>query len=289
MVHIKLLKIVVIVKIICTFAITYDSWTLNLADMKAKNEKIYGLIGFPLGHSFSQTFFNRKFESECIMARYVNFEIPDIGDLMEVLSENPNLAGLNVTIPYKQQILSYLDDVDPVAQRIGAVNVVQIVRGKSDNDFRLIGFNSDFAGFSKSIAPMLKPYHRKALVLGTGGASKAVCCALEDLGVAPTLVSRTKREDVLTYDELTPEVMQSHKVIVNTTPLGMYPHVDTCPDIPYDCITSEFLCYDLLYNPDVTLFMKRAAERGAEVKNGLEMLLLQAFESWDIWNAIPSK
>lgn len=253
--------------------------------MKAKNEKIFGLIGYPLGHSFSQTFFNRKFESEGINARYVNFEIPDIGDLMEVLAENPALAGLNVTIPYKQQILPYLDDIDTVAQRIGAVNVVQIVRGKSDNDFRLIGFNSDYAGFRMSIEPMLKPNQKEALVLGTGGASRAVCCALEDLGVKPTLVSRTKREGVLTYAELTPEVMHTHNVIVNTTPLGMYPHVDSCPAIPYDLITPDFLCYDLLYNPDVTLFMKRSAEHGAVVKNGLEMLLLQAFESWEIWNA----
>lgn len=250
-----------------------------------KREKIYGLIGYPLGHSFSQTFFNQKFATEGINAKYINFEIPDIGDLMEVMAEYPNLDGLNVTIPYKQQIMSYLDDIDPVAQRVGAVNVVQIIRGKNDNDFQLIGFNSDIAGFAKSIQPLLKPYHKKALVLGTGGASRAVCCGLEDCGVVPQLVSRTKREDVLTYDELTPEVMDEHKVIVNTTPLGMYPHVDECPAIPYDCLTSEHICYDLLYNPDVTLFMKKSAERGAEVKNGLEMLLLQAFESWEIWTA----
>lgn len=255
------------------------------SSMQSKQEKIYGLIGYPLGHSFSQTFFNQKFASEGIKARYVNFEIPDIGDLMEVLSENPNLDGLNVTIPYKQQVMQYLDDIDPVAQRVGAVNVVQILRGKTDSDIRLVGFNSDIAGFSKSISPLLGADRREALVLGTGGASRAVCCALSDLGVSPTLVSRTKREDVLTYAELTPEIIGSHKVIVNTTPLGMYPHVDECPDIPYDSLTPEHLCYDLLYNPDVTLFMKRASAQGAEVKNGLEMLLLQAFESWEIWTS----
>lgn len=253
--------------------------------MKSNIEKIYGLIGYPLGHSFSQTFFNQKFVSEGINAKYMNFEIPDIGDLMEVMAENPTLDGLNVTIPYKQQVLAYLDDIDPVAQRVGAVNVIQILRGKVENDFKLIGFNSDIAGFSKSIQPMLKPYHKAALVLGTGGASRAVKCALEDLGLTVQLVSRSKRDGVITYDELTTEIMQQHKVIVNTTPLGMYPHVDECPAIPYDCLNSEFLCYDLLYNPDITLFMKRAAERGAEVKNGLEMLLLQAFESWEIWTA----
>ena len=253
--------------------------------MQSKGEKIYGLIGFPLGHSFSQTFFNSKFEAEGVKARYVNFEIPDIGDLMEVLAENPNLEGLNVTIPYKQQVMAYLDDVDPVAQRVGAVNVIQITRGKADNDLHLVGFNSDIVGFRNSISPLLKAVHKRALVLGSGGASKAVCCALEDLGVKPQLVSRTAREGVITYADLTPEIMESHKVIVNTTPLGMYPHVDECPDIPYDLLDAECLCYDLLYNPDITLFMKKSAEHGAVTKNGLEMLLLQAFESWDIWNA----
>ncbi len=253
--------------------------------MKNSEEKIYGLIGYPLGHSFSQTFFNQKFEAEGINARYVNFEIPDIGDLMEVLAENPRLDGLNVTIPYKQQVMAYLNDVDPVAQRIGAVNVIQINRGKSDNDFNLVGFNSDIAGFRNSLKPLLRPCHKGALVLGSGGASRAVCCGLEDLGVKPLVVSRTEREGVITYAELTPDIMEGHKVIVNTTPLGMYPHVDECPDIPYDLITPDFLCYDLLYNPDVTLFMKRCAEHGAETKNGLEMLLLQAFESWEIWTA----
>jgi len=254
--------------------------------MKNNDEKIYGLIGYPLGHSFSQTYFNQKFQAEGIRARYVNFEIPDIGDLMEVLAENHELDGLNVTIPYKQQVMAYLDDIDPVARRIGAVNVIQINRGKSDNDFKLVGFNSDIVGFKKSIRPLLKPCHTGALVLGSGGAAKAVCCGLEDLGVKPLVVSRTKKEeDVVTYGELTPEIMAEHKVIVNTTPLGMYPHVDECPDIPYSLLTPDYLCYDLLYNPDVTLFMKRSAEYGAVTKNGLEMLLLQAFESWDIWTA----
>lgn len=255
------------------------------ATMESNTGRIYGLIGYPLGHSFSQRFFNQKFESEGINARYVNFEIPDIGDIMEIFAENPNLDGLNVTIPYKQQIMPYLHDIDPVARRVGAVNVVQIIHGKSENDFKLVGFNSDIAAFGNSIRPLLKPCHKRALVLGSGGASRAVCCALEDLGVEPLVVSRTKREGVITYDEVTAEVMDGHKVIVNTTPLGMYPHVDEYPKIPYELMNGDFLVYDLLYNPDVTLFMKRSAKYGAETKNGLEMLLLQAFETWEIWTS----
>lgn len=253
--------------------------------MKPIDKKIYGLIGYPLTHSFSMRFFNQKFLAEGINAEYMNFEIPDIGDFMEVVAEYPNLAGMNVTIPYKEQVIPYLDDVDAMARRIGAVNVIKFVRGKADNDFRLIGYNSDVVGFTDSLRPLLKPCHTGALVLGTGGAAKAVAVGLENLGLKVQLVSRTAREGVITYADLTPEVMEAHKVIVNTTPLGMYPHVDECPDIPYDLITGDFLCYDLLYNPERTLFMKRAAEHGAEVKNGLEMLLLQAFVSWDVWQS----
>lgn len=253
--------------------------------MTPLNEKIYGLIGYPLVHSFSKNYFNQKFEAEHINAKYVNFEIPDIGDLMELIAETPNLSGLNVTIPYKEQVLPYLNDIDPAAKRIGAVNVIKFVSGKSANDFKLIGYNSDYIGFGDSIRPLLKPDMKRALVLGTGGAAKAVGVALEDLGIIPQPVSRTKRPDVLTYGELTPEVMAAHKIIVNTTPLGLYPNVDTCPDIPYELLDDTYLCYDLLYNPDTTLFMKKAAEHGAEVKNGLEMLLLQAFVSWEIWNS----
>lgn len=251
--------------------------------MAESKEMIYGLIGYPLSHSFSQNYFNQKFESEQINARYLNFELPDIGDLMEAIAEYPNLQGFNVTIPYKEQVLDYLDEIDPVAEKIGAVNVVKITHRKGG--ISLKGYNSDVVGFCDSIRPLLKPCHSKALILGTGGAAKAVYQGLLDMGVEPTYVSRTKRDGVLTYEELTPEVMAEHKVIVNTTPLGMYPHTDACPDIPYELLTAEHLCYDLLYNPDVTLFMKRAAEHGAVTKNGLEMLLLQAFVSWTIWNS----
>lgn len=244
--------------------------------------RLYGLIGYPLIHSFSQTYFNQKFESEHIDARYINFEIPDIGDLMEVVSEHPNLCGLNVTIPYKEQVIPYMDEMDPDAAEIGAVNVIKIIRGEGDN-LKFKGYNSDVIGFTDSISPLLDANKKKALILGTGGAAKAVRQGLLNLGISPTYVSRTCREGVLTYDDLTPEVMASHRVIVNTTPLGMYPHIDECPAIPYSLLTPEHLCYDLLYNPDETLFMRRSAENGATVKNGLEMLLLQAFAAWRIW------
>jgi shikimate dehydrogenase len=250
--------------------------------MDTNAEKIYGLIGFPLTHSFSQNYFNQKFQAENIAARYLNFELPDIGDFMEVLSEYPELNGMNVTIPYKEQVIPYLNELDEDAAKIGAVNVIKFIRVK--NSLKLKGYNSDVIGFSDSIAPLLGERHKKALVLGTGGASKAIVRGLENLGVEPTLVSRTPRQGVLTYGDLTAEVMADHLVIVNTTPLGMYPHMDACPDIPYELLTPDHLCYDLLYNPDVTKFMKLSAEHGAETKNGLEMLLLQAFASWRIWN-----
>ena len=244
----------------------------------------YGLIGYPLKHSFSISYFNEKFQSENIDAEYVNFEIPRIEDFMEVVEENPNLRGLNVTIPYKEQVIPYLDELDKDTAKIGAVNVIKIIpQGKGD--VKLVGYNSDIIGFTRSIEPLLQSHHVRALILGTGGASKAVFHGLANLGIEATFVSRTKKSnDILTYQELTPEIMQEHTVIVNTTPLGMYPNVDACPDIPYDQLTPNHLLYDLLYNPHETLFMKKGMERGATVKNGLEMLLLQAFVSWEIWN-----
>lgn len=250
--------------------------------MASNHFTIYGLVGNPLGHSFSQMFFNQKFQSEGINAEYRNFEIPDIGDLMELIGETPNLGGMNVTIPYKQQIIPYMDYMDPVAKEVGAVNVVKFIR--SGNDLELKGFNTDVIGFTDSIRPMLGPTHTHALILGTGGASKAVDFSLRQLGLETTFVSRTARPGVITYADITPEIMAENTVIVNCTPLGMYPHMDESPDIPYDLLTPAHICYDLLYNPEVTQFMKLAAARGAVTKNGLEMLMLQAFASWDIWN-----
>lgn len=228
-------------------------------------------------------YFNNMFESEDIDAEYVNFEIPEVGDIMKVVAENPNLAGLNVTIPYKEQVIPYMDEMDSEAALIGAVNVIKLIRGKN-GEIKLKGYNSDAMGFQNSIAPLLGVKRNRALILGTGGASKAIHRALINLGVEPTFVSRTPGEGKITYADLTPEVMEDNKVIINCTPLGMYPDVDRCPDIPYDLLTQEHLCYDLIYNPDMTTFMKKSRAAGAEVKNGLEMLLLQAFESWNIWN-----
>ncbi len=245
----------------------------------------YGLIGYPLIHSFSSGYFNEKFKSENIDAEYVNFEIPSIKSFMEVVEGNTNLCGLNVTIPYKEQVIPYLDELDKAtAGRVGAVNVIKIERlpkGKT----RLVGYNSDILGFTRSIQPLLTPLHKHALILGTGGASKAVVHGLEDLGIESTFVSREKKgKNTIGYGDITPEVMEQNKVIVNCTPVGMYPNMDCCPNIPYELLTKDHLLYDLLYNPDETLFMKKGKAQGATVKNGLEMLLLQAFASWEIWN-----
>lgn len=247
-------------------------------------KRTYGLIGRVLGHSFSQNFFNQKFQSEKINAQYRNFEILEIEDFPSVVATTPLLYGLNVTIPYKEQVIPYLDALDDDAAAIGAVNVIKVLRDDSGNISSLKGYNSDITGFTRSIQPLLKPWHKKALVLGTGGASKAVCLGLRKLGVEPQLVSRTAKPGRFTYADLSAEMMAEHTVIVNTTPLGMYPRVAECPDIPYDKLTERHLCYDLLYNPDTTLFMKKSAAYGAATKNGLEMLLLQAFASWEIWN-----
>ncbi len=242
----------------------------------------YGLIGFPLGHSFSRNFFNQKFETEKIDAQYLNFEIPEINGFTNVINNNPELNGLNVTLPYKQQIIPFLDDLNADAKAIGAVNVIKFEKNGSDRP-RLVGYNSDIIGFKNSISPLLNASHKKALILGTGGASKAVFQGLKQLGIEPTFVSRTAKESCLTYEELTPELMQKYTVIVNTTPLGMFPKVDACAPIPYEQLTSAHLLYDLVYNPEETLFMKKGKEQGAIVKNGLEMLHLQAIAAWEIW------
>lgn len=242
----------------------------------------YGLIGYPLGHSFSKSYFNEKFENEKIDAEYINFEIPTLDSLPEILASNPELKGLNVTIPYKEKVISYLDSISPEARAIGAVNVIRVDH-KGNNTF-LKGFNSDVIGFTKSIEPLLERFHKKALILGTGGASKAINFGLKSLGLETVFVSRFERPGTIQYSQITPDVIQEYNVIVNCTPCGMYPHIDECPQLPYDAITSKNLLYDLLYNPDETLFMKKGALHGATVKNGLEMLLLQAFASWEFWH-----
>ena len=245
----------------------------------------YGLIGFPLGHSFSKVFFNKKFMSEGIDAEYFNFEIKNVNELKHILRENPDLCGLNVTLPYKMDVIPLLDSVTENARNIGAVNVIKFKKGGLFGKLQLEGHNSDITGFKQSIEPMLNETHRKALILGTGGASKAIYHGLKQLGIESTFVSRKQQNSELTYDEITRETIEDYTVIVNTTPLGMFPKVDFCPDIPYEYLTSNHILYDLIYNPDETLFMKKGKEYGAVVKNGLEMLLLQAFISWEIWNS----
>ena len=242
----------------------------------------YGLIGYPLQHSFSISYFNEKFQNEYINAKYINFEIPTIDALPEILASNPELKGLNVTIPYKEKVISFLDTVSPEARAIGAVNVIRVEH--KGNDIVLKGYNSDLIGFTQSIQPMLRPYHKKALILGTGGASKAINYGLKSLGLDTVLVSRFERPGTIQYEKITPEVIEEYNVIVNCTPVGMYPKADSCPDLPYEAMGSHNILYDLIYNPDETLFMKKGAEHGATTKNGLEMLLLQAFASWDFWN-----
>lgn len=273
----------------------------------------YGLIGYPLGHSFSRKFFTEKFEKEGIDAQYLNFEIPSIEEFPEIIKNNPELGGLNVTIPYKQQVMQYLDEISEEAKAIGAVNVVRIerpspqpspimgretmrnagnkpdglpIKGDMSEGLRgsLIGYNSDVIGFVESIHPLLKAHHKKALILGTGGASKAIRYGLEKkLGMKTLFVSRSAREGMITYEEVTAEVLKEYEVIVNCSPVGMYPHVDECPALPYEAMNENNLLYDLVYNPLETLFMKKGAEQGATVKNGLEMLHLQAIASWKFW------
>ncbi len=242
----------------------------------------YGLIGYPLGHSFSISYFNEKFESEGIDAVYENYEIPTIEQLPEVLDTNPELRGLNVTIPYKEKVISYLDSLSPEASEIGAVNVIKVEhKGKKTV---LKGYNSDVIGFTRSIEPLLDSYHKKALILGTGGASKAIEFGLRSLKLETLKVSRTGKDGAIRYTDITPEMMKEYNVIVNCTPCGMFPHADECSDLPYEAMDNHTLLYDLIYNPDETLFLTKGKKQGAVIKNGLEMLLLQAFASWEFWN-----
>ena len=246
---------------------------------------LYGIIGFPLGHSFSRAFFTEKFAREGIDAQYLNFEIPDATMLLDILRENPKLRGLNVTLPHKQAVIPLLDELSDEAREIGAVNVIRVRDGK------LKGFNSDIIGFTESIRPLLQPHHKKALILGTGGASRAIRVGLSRLGIEWTYVSRKANSSMVNgqwsmfnYSDLTPEVMEEYTVIVNCSPVGMFPKVDQAPAIPYELLTQKHLLFDLVYNPEDTLFMKKGREQGAIVKNGLEMLHLQAVASWRFWN-----
>ncbi|MDD2244783.1 MAG: shikimate dehydrogenase [Dysgonamonadaceae bacterium] len=246
----------------------------------------YGLIGFPLTHSFSTKYFAEKFIRENIDAEYLNFEIEDILEIRHVLLFNQHLKGLNVTIPYKEKVIPFLNNISDEAKAIGAVNVIKVDRKHNDMYYyNLTGYNTDYIGFKESIYPLVNfQRQKKALILGTGGASKAVNQVLKDLNIETLFVSRTPRDGVITYKELTEEILNEHLIIVNASPIGTFPKSDTCPDIPYTLLTPNHLLFDLVYNPAETLFLKKGKEKGATVKNGAEMLHLQAEAAWRIWN-----
>lgn len=239
--------------------------------------RLYGLIGYPLKNSFSENYFNQKFNTLGLDAQYRNFPLADISEFQELLHKQPSLSGLNVTIPYKETIIPFLDELSPEAEQIGAVNTIQFLNGK------LIGHNTDVVGFEKSILPVLKPWHQHALILGSGGAAKAVAFVLKKLGLNYHIVSRNP-EVGITYDELDKPFIRAHQVIINCTPLGMFPNVDEFPLIPYEFITALHLAHDLIYLPEETLFLKQAKQHGAVTKNGLVMLHQQAEKAWQIWN-----
>lgn len=241
--------------------------------------KKYGLIGYPLSHSFSKGYFTEKFKKEGIKnAAYETYPLEKISDFTTLLQNNPELVGLNVTIPYKEAIIPYLDELSEEAKKIGAVNTIKIINGKK------IGYNSDVVGFEKSLIQHLKPTHNKALVLGTGGAAKAVWFVLEKLNIPYLKVSRTASENIIAYDTISIDLVKKYPLIINTTPLGMSPKLETKPDIPYQALTKNHFLYDLVYNPQTTLFLEMGQKMGATIQNGLPMLHGQAERSWELWN-----
>lgn len=239
---------------------------------------MYGIIGFPLQHSFSPAFFSEKFGKLGIPGSYRAFPLDPITGLPGLLSAYPGLKGLNVTIPYKEQVLPFLHHITDAAQQIGAVNCIKIEDGK------LTGYNTDYIAFRETLKPLLTERHRSALILGTGGAAKAVAFALSQLDIPFSFVSRTQQKNYFTYGDLGPGQMSEYTLIINTTPLGMAPGTGSCPDIPYSLLTPDHLLYDLVYNPEITLFLEKGSGRGAQIKNGYEMLIAQAEASWRIWN-----
>jgi shikimate dehydrogenase len=244
--------------------------------------RLFGLIGYPLSHSFSKKYFTEKFEKERLTdCRYELFPIESIEEFPDILQANPMLEGINVTIPYKKKVLTYLDSKENIPEELDACNCIHIKEGK------LIGYNADWVGFEKSLSPLLQAHHTKALILGNGGATAAVIYALKKLEIEPAIVSRNiHKGSSFTYNDIDRKVIEENTVIINTTPLGLYPTIDACPDIPYQFISDKHLLYDLVYNPVKTLFLQKGEERGAVIKNGEEMLVLQAEESWRIWNDV---
>lgn len=248
--------------------------------------KTFGLIGHRLGYSFSRNFFTEKFAKENLQEHeYVNFELDSIDEFPGIFDGDKNICGLNCTIPYKQQIMQFLDEIDPEAAQIGAVNTVKIT--SKDGKQHLEGFNTDIYGFENSLCPMLEEKHKKALILGTGGASKAIKHILNKLKIEFVSASIEEQlfEKEIRYSQITDELLKEYLIIIHATPIGTFPNVDNCPDIPYQSITSDHVLFDLVYNPEETLFLKKGKAQGAKTKNGLEMLHLQAIRAWEIWNA----
>ena len=248
--------------------------------------KTFGLIGYRLGYSFSKGFFTDKFEKEGLTDyEYVNFELDSISEFPEIFKKNDHIAGLNCTIPYKQQIMSYLDEIDEEAKQVGAINTVKVIR--TGEQVQLKGFNTDIYGFENSLMPMLTEKHKKALILGTGGASKAIKHILNKNGISylSASIEEELADQEIRYEQIDESVLKEHLIIINATPLGTFPKVDTCPSIPYESITADHVLFDLVYNPEQTLFLKKGLEQGATTKNGLEMLHLQAIKAWEIWNS----
>lgn len=244
------------------------------------NNKKYGLLGKNISYSFSKKYFTKKFSqdlfNDCV---YENFDIPTLEEFPNILKNNPDLKGLNVTIPYKEGIIPYLDTLSEKAFKIGAVNVIRFT--KKGN---LKGYNSDWYGFKKSLEPLLQPHHKKALILGTGGAAKAVAFTLEKMGIFYTYVSRETTENAIDYSRINTTTFDNYHIIINCTPVGTSPNTNEFPPIPYDFFTEKHIAFDLIYNPEKTQFLKKAEKKGAVIKNGYEMLVFQAEKAWKIWN-----
>ena len=242
--------------------------------------KRFGLLGRNINYSFSKGYFTDKFENEKLSGcTYENFDIQNINDFHSIIKGNKDLKGINVTIPYKESVLSFLDSLSKKARQIGAVNTIKISKkGK------LRGFNTDYYGFKKALEPVLKPNHKKALILGTGGASKGVAFALKELGIEYTFVSRLAKENAIDYDQIKAETFDEYQIIINSTPVGTSPNTAAFPLIPYEFFTKNHIAFDLIYNPAETQFLKKAKENGASIKNGLDMLIFQAEKAWEIWN-----
>jgi shikimate dehydrogenase len=244
------------------------------------SRKQFGLVGKNISYSFSKNYFIERFQKDNTLdCTYENFDIQDIADFPKIIKNNPNLVGLNVTIPYKETVIPFLNGLSETAAKIGAVNVIKITK-----EGELTGHNSDSYGFKKALEPLLQPHHKKALILGTGGASKAVAFALEELGISSTFVSRKASERGINYEQIYASTFDDYHIIINSTPLGTSPNTDVFPAIPYEYFTPKHIAFDLIYNPAETQFLKKAKANGAVIKNGLEMLVNQAEKAWEIWN-----